>query len=213
MRTRRNSLLILAPLALAAVLGAAQERVKKNEPADFRALLESAQAAYDAGRFGACVKDLQAASSLAVVQRAKAIRAALPAAPAGFAIEPDESLEEALASPMLGAMALGIGSVVQQTYRAEGRGGSIDVTIQVDSPLLQMFQMWVTNPAMLPKGSEVIKYGAHTAVLRDDGGTRNLQLVIDANLVEVSWPNADEDALFAMFDQKAVDKLAGVLGS
>jgi hypothetical protein len=201
------------------LLGAtAQERTKKPAPADFGALVANAKGDYDAGRFGACVKNLQAASTLAVVQRAKAIRAVLPKAPAGYEIEADQSLEEALANPMLGALALGIGSVVQQSYRpspAGSRGASIEVTVTVDSPMLQMFQMWITNPAMLPKGSELIKYGSHNAILQQESGgkTRSLQLLIDGSMVEVRWPSADEDALFAMFDQKAVDALAAALAN
>jgi hypothetical protein len=210
------SLAVLAVSALGVLVAAApQERAKPSTPADFGTLLTKAKTSYDAGRFGACVKDLQSAVSLVAVQRAKAIRAALPAAPAGYKIVNDDSMEEALANPMLGAMALGIGSVIQQTYRAEERGASIDVTITVDSPMLQMFKMWITNPAMLPKGSELVKYGPHNAILQQEGGgkTRSLQLLIDANMMEVKWPSADEDALFAMFDQKAVDALAAVLGN
>jgi len=209
--------LSLLPLALAAVVTVLpQERVKKNEPADFGALLTSAKSAYDAGRFGACVKDLQAASALAVVQRAKAVRAALPAAPAGYEIVEDKSLEEAVANPMLGAMALGVGSIIQQTYKpSEGgsRGASIEVTVTVDSPMLQMVQMWITNPAMLPKDSELVKYGPHNAILKQESGgkKRSLTILIGGNMTEVRWPDANEDALFALFDQKAIDKLAGAL--
>ena len=190
------------------------QRDQRARPVWPAALVQGAQGAFEAGRYGACVKALQEATTLVVIERSKAVRAALPAAPAGFKKDVDKSTEEALANPMLGAMALGVGNVVQQRYSpAEGRGASIEVTVTVDSPMLQMFQMWITNPAMLPPGSELIKYGAHDAVLKQEsnGKSRSLQIVLDGNLVDVQWPTADEDALFAMFDQKSIDALAAVL--
>jgi len=82
-----------------------------------------------------------------------------------------------------------------------------------DSPMVQMFNMWIQNPAMLGEGAELIKYGPHAAVLRTQGSGRlQLQiLLLGKHLCDVTSEGLDEDGLFALFDQAAVDRLASVL--
>ncbi|MEM7307610.1 MAG: hypothetical protein AAF682_13110 [Planctomycetota bacterium] len=203
------SLLAIAPLALGA---ATQERVKPRQASDFGTLVDTAKKAWGDKRYGACQTSLQEAVALVAKARGDAIRAALPGAPAGFQAEKPKKQDQA-ANPFLGALAATVGNVIEQRYIPDGGGQPIQVTVTADSPMLQMFQMWIANPAMLPAGSELIKYGPHNAVLKKEQNGRrlNLQIVVGGSLAEVRWPNGDEDALFAMWDQAAVDKLAGVL--
>ncbi len=203
---------LLAPLALLPLVSFAfvQERVKPKAADDFPKCLETAQKAWHEERYGECLRQLQNATGLAATKRVEAIKASLPAAPAGYKIAPEKNTANQ-ANPFVGAVTAGLGSVVTQRYNPIERGGgqAINVTVTADSPLLQMFRMWVANPAMLPAGSELIKYGAHNAVLKKEQGgqKRNLQILIGNSLVDVNWPNADEDALLAMWNQAAVDKL------
>jgi hypothetical protein len=84
----------------------------------------------------------------------------------------------------------------------------IKVTLTADSPMVQMFGMMTANPAMLGPDAELIKYGATSAILKKEGTRRSLQIPIAGkHLCEVKWPNEDEDALLAMFDQASVTKL------
>ena len=207
-----RTLLLLAPLVSASLaLAPAQERVKAKQPADFDGCLAAASTAWKERRFGACTKQLQDAIALVAQMRAAAIRAALPPAPEGYEIVPEET-DSLAANPMLAAMTASVGNVIQRQYRTQDGHSTIDVSVTADSPLVGMFNMWITNPAMLGEDAELVKYGAYDAILKKEGQRRNLQVLIEGSSVcEVRWPDDDEEALFAMFDQKAVDTLARAL--
>lgn len=212
MKVPKLALVALAVLPVATV--ALQERASKKKEKDFPAVMTAASEAWKDHRFGACLGSLREATHLAYVKYAQAIQAALPAAPAGFTAKPDTSYGDSAAAPLVGALSAGFGTVISQSYQPEGRGRAIQVTVTADSPLVQMLGMVINNPAMLPKGSELIKYGAHSALLEQKSGgkSRGLQILIHGkDLVDVQFPSDDEDALFAMFDQAAVDRLAQAL--
>jgi hypothetical protein len=196
-------------LAVAAV---PQERAAKKTPADFGKTLDSAKKAWGAGDYGACMASLKEAISLVTVKRVETILAALPAAPEGFEIVPDKSMDQMRANQMMGAMAAAIGSTVTRDYRGPYR---IRATVTADSPMVQMLNMWIANPATLDPDSELITYGPHKAVLKTTGGGKQRELMIVLNekhVVQVDYASDDEDALFAMWDQAAIDKLAAALG-
>jgi len=205
--------LILVPLLAASILATpAQKRVKQNTPADFPTLIESAKQTWEAGDYGQCAGRLREALALCMVKRSEAILAVLPAAPEGYVAEADRSMEQAANNPMMGALAASVGNVVIQNYRGPE---AIKVTITADSPLVGMVSMWITNPAMLDENSELIEYGQHTAVLEKTNRDRARKLTIlinGAHICEVTYQGAREDFLFELFDQAAVDALAGVLG-
>jgi hypothetical protein len=207
----RHSILCLSLAVLPALTSLlVQERAKPKEASSVPQLLDGAKESFQAGRFGACITQLNEAIGLVGQERAKAIRAALPAAPEGFEIVPDENAQSTAGNPFAAAMLGGVGNVVQQDYRATG--SSIGVTVTADSPLIQIFSMWTTNPAMLEEGAELIKYGSYNAVLKNPNSSRwELQLVIDKTLIEVTATGFDDDRLLKFMNQAAVDQLAAVL--
>lgn len=208
----RRSLPLFALLATLVLTSAAlQKRVQTAEAEDFPAIMKSASAAWEANDFGACVAHLKKATGLANEKRSEAIRAALPAAPAGWMLEPAKKnpAENAMAAALGGA----IGNVTQANYREEGGRGSISVSIMSDSPMIQMFNMWASNPAMLGENAELIEYEAHRAVLKKESSGLSLQILIHKkHMCDVKVRGLDEDAMFKMFDQATIDKLAAILG-
>jgi len=204
---QRGHIFVPSLLIVFAVIPFAQERVSKKGPPEFKELHAAVARAHDAGNFGLAVSK---AKELVVVLQAKwskAILAALPAAPDGFAIVPQEK-QDPRAAGMLAAVASAVGTVVEQKY--EGNGQTITTTIQADSPLIQMFSMWVANPTMLGPDAELVKYGDINAVLRNDGGRWSLQILIGTSIVEVEGAD-DDEFLLRLFDQAAVDALGRVL--
>jgi hypothetical protein len=72
--------------------------------------------------------------------------------------------------------------------------------------------MMFGNPAALGQDGEVVGYGAHRAIFKREGSRLSLQIVLsDRHLVNVEFPGQDEEALFALFDQRAVDRIAAAL--
>lgn len=202
--------LCAAPVLLAAAL---QERQKPKAAADMPALLDEATRAWEAKHFGACTKALRQAQVLVATERAKAVRAALPDAPEGFEKVAVKETEDPASNAFLAAFAAGAGNVIEQKYRETNGRASVDVTITADSPLVQMFSMWITNPAMLEAGSELVKYGPHNAVLKKQGNRWQLMLLIKSDLCDITVDGRDDEFLLKLFDQAAVDRLAAVLAN
>jgi hypothetical protein len=200
--------LLIATLFLAA---APQERQKPKGATDVPGLLQQAGKAWEAKQFGVCSKSLRQALELISRERAKAIRAALPNAPEGF--EKVAHTEEEAPNAYAAAMAVGMGSMIDQEYRDTKGGSSVNVTIAADSPLMQMMSMWVANPSMLDPNSELVKYGAHNAVLQKDGGRWNLMIVVGQDLITANVEGRSDEFLLKMFDQAAVDKLAAAIAN
>ncbi len=209
----RRSLPVLAVLATLVLCSATfQKRVKTAGPADFPGILKEISATWNAGEYGACLAHLKKANGLVLEKRSEAIRAALPAAPAGWKLEPAK--KNAGGDAMAAAFAGAIGNVTQVRYSQEGGRGTVNISLMSDSPMVQMFNMWAANPAMLGEGAELIEYEAHRAVLKKESSGLNLSILIHKkHMCEIKVRGMEEDALFAMFDQSVVDKLAMVLGS
>ena len=111
---------------------------------------------------------------------------------------------------MMGGLAGAFGNVIEQNYQGTHR---VNVTVTADSPMVQMFSMALSNPALMDKDSELIEYGTHKALLKTKGDRRELQILLfERHLVNVNAREIDEDALFALFDQRAIDSLAKALG-
>ncbi|MEZ6013786.1 MAG: hypothetical protein R3F49_01615 [Planctomycetota bacterium] len=208
---QRIALPTLATLLLTTAALAFQERVSKPKAKDFGGILTEAKAAFDGQRYGAAVGGLRDAITIASKEHRKAIRAAFPTAPAGWALEAAEDDGEAPAQ--LASLALMAGTSVEGTYRQSSGRGKMQVTVLADSPMAQMFSMMTSNPALLDKESELVKYGQHSAVLRTrtKGSSYELQLLIVDDLVTVSVEGANDELLFAVWNQAAVDKLAAAL--
>lgn len=206
----RRTTLFLAPLlALSAAIPFAQERVNKKKTPEFKDVHTAIAAAYEAGNYGLAMSKTRELLTVLTPKWQEAILAALPAAPQGYTILPQEK-QDAQATAALAAFSASVGTVVEQKYK--GDGGIVSVQVTADSPMLQMFSMVLDNPAMLSEGQELVKYGEHKALLKQEGSRWTLQIVIDSSMVEVKG-NVSDEFLLRMFDQKAVDKLAAVLSA
>jgi len=75
-----------------------------------------------------------------------------------------------------------------------------------------MFNTMFGNPALLGKNQELIKYGDIMAVLETKGERQTLKIVIDNTLAESLFRKQNDEFIFAMWDQKAVDRLKEALG-
>lgn len=205
----------IVPLVLCASAAAAlvQERVKPKK-VDFEETHAAVLRHWKAGQYGACTEGLRELSGLVSIERVKAILAALPAPPEGFQVASQTEVDESEANPMAaaaGGLGAFMGNVVERQYR--GQGASIQLTVTADSPLAQMFGMWVANPQMLGPDAELVKYGAHNAVLRKDGNRWNLQVLLNGkHVVDVGVDGRDDEFLLKFLNQAAVDSLSTVLG-
>ena len=204
----RASTLITAVslIAVGAAFGAfAQERVKAKSAADFDTVHADVKKHFKAGHFGKAFSSGKTLLSVIGDERAGAVRKALPDAPPEHekvAPKKDRNRQNA----MLASMVPGAGNVLEQIYL--GPNGQIKTTVMADSPYISMFNMVTSNPAMLPDNQELIKYGSIMAILETNGKRKNLKILIDDSMVETAFPNHDDDFVFAMWNQEAVDKVA-----
>lgn len=203
-RNLTTALLLPLTLAAGAALPLAQERVSKKAPT-FEELHSTIQRAYADGRYGLAMNKTRELLGVLAPKWTEAILAALPAAPEGYEVVPQKKQAQAPGG-MLAAMATSMGTVIEQQYK--GAGDRLQVTVTADSPLVQMFGMWVSNPALLGEGAELVKYGPYNAILKQEGSGWNLQILIGNSLVEAKGRKASDELLLGMFDQAAVDRLA-----
>jgi hypothetical protein len=209
-----RTLRTVALVALTATLTLAftQERVKKKK-LDFVASHSAALKAWNSRHYGACLEEVRAMTSAVSIQRMKAILAAIPAPPEGFEIrkqtEPEKVFEQAGAmAGMMGA----IGTQVEVSMR--GEGATLDYSIIADSPAAQMMGMMFSNPAVLGADAELIKYGAHRALLGKEGKRWSLKLLLnDKHVIEVKVTGRDDEFLLGIVNQAVVDKLAAALSN
>jgi len=187
----------------------AQERSKPRVAATVPEILTRAGAAFGEGHFSACLSDIREASAMIMAERAKLIRAALPAAPKGLEkIPPDETVESM--AGFAAAFANTVGTMVNQEYSGDSK--SISVTATIDSPMIQMFAMMMSSPDMLEKGSELIKFGPYKGLLKDNGsGSYQLQVLLEKTMVQVDSNGLSDTELLAFMDQKAIDALVAAL--
>lgn len=197
---------VAAAALCATALALPQTRAKKPEARDFPTALAGAQEHFDNGRYAGCLSDLKHCSSLARTGWITAIRDALPAAPEGWTRVPPPK-EDPAAQALLAGLAFGVGTQVEQVYSRDRE--KIQVKVAADSQAIAMLGMVFSNPMMRQPHQELIEYGPHRAIL-DTSNERhlNLQILIsDKHLVDVRCPE-DDEFLFALFDQAAVDRLA-----
>lgn len=204
------ALLLAASVALPSI---AQKRASDEKPVSFQERMQRASGAWDKGSYGTCMTELQGALSLCAEKRSQEIRKALPAAPEGWEALPDPK-DDQRNNPFAAAMTASVGNIVTRSYEKSDGSDRVEVTVTADSPLVSMFNMWVTNPAMLGNQGELVEYeNDDKAVLKNQGGRLELQILISkAHMCEVKASGLSEDQLFAMFDQSAVSKLRTALG-
>lgn len=198
--------LFVSALALLPVL--AQERSAPKKPATFPEAIEQAKKAVESDKLGAAIAALQAAIRDLQKKQRTQILAAMPK-PDGFEFR-DEQFDEKT-NEALGLAAMGL--TVTRNYESGDKSLSVEVT--ANSPLIQMLGMMFNNPALVEaQGGELIKYGAHKAMLTksgDDG--RELQILMhDTHLIKISAQQVSEEDLLKIFDQAFVDRLEKPLG-
>lgn len=196
-------------LLIAFVAAPGQERVGPKKPPTFAEAIELAKKAMEAEKPGAAIAALQAAIVDVQKKQRVAILEALPK-PEGWTIEdqPANDADNALAA---GLAAIG-SSVTRRYVRGED---SMQVDVTANSPMVGMMSMLFNSPALVQAdGGEIVKYGAHRAILKKAGDNRHeLQLLMhDAHLIKVDASGLDADALFKVFDQAFVDRLEKPLG-
>lgn len=205
--------IVSALLVSSIALAFAQERTKPKGPKTFDEVHASVKAHHDAGKVGASLKAAQELAGMLAMERGDQLRKALPAAPAGYekvqvSAEDRAQME---ANPLLGALAAGVGNVIEQEYRKADGSSSIRVTVTADSPMMAFAQMMFENPAMAGPEAEVVKYAECKALLKKEGGTWGLQLLIANTLVDASFGSESDDFALKMFDQAAVTALHKVV--
>jgi len=207
---RTPKILLLSLVLAAASLVVAQERVKKKEAAGFPTTHQALGKAWEAGEYGRCMSLARDLLALITNKRTEVVLAAFPPAPEGWEVVP-EANDDSASNPFLAAMAASVGNVIQRRYREVQGGGTLELSVNADSPLAQMLQMSIANPQLLGPDAEAVKYGPHSAVLRKEGSGWSLQLLLGENLVEAKLQGGDDDFLLGVVDQEAVDALEKAL--
>lgn len=202
------SLSLFAAVLFAAPL-CAQERSAPKKAPTFPEAVDQAKKAVEAEKLGAAITALQAAIRDLQKKQRIAIQACLPK-PEGWTIRDDEVDESA---ETMGLTTTVIGMTMTRHY--EKGNNSIHVEVTANSPMMQMLAMMFSNPALITAdGGELVKYGAHKAILKKSGDNgQELQILMhDTHLIKVNAQGVSADDLLKIFDQALVDRLEKPLG-
>jgi len=206
MRTRTLTLLLTSLLVLPAT---AQKRSGQPKEPSFADSVVAAQKAFEAKEYGTAITALQAAiKAVQKLQRA-AILEALPK-PAGYEVR-DEEPADAANNPF-GASLAAFGQTI--TRHCEKEDKRFDIEVMANSPLVGMLAVQFSSPQMIKaSGGELVEYGAHKAILKNDDGNLELMILLnEKHVVKVESRGHSEDELFAVFDQACVDRIEKQLG-
>lgn len=209
--TKRTWTLLALAIALVVPL-TAQKREAKPQKIDFKTRITRGQKAYDESKFGTCVSELREALLLATAKWREALRAALPAAPQGWKLEPapEQNEEE---NPYAAAVIASTGGLLSADYRNEDGSGHIDVQIMADSPAVRMMQGMFAMAGMR-KDVETVDYeGGDKALLEKvgDEGYKLTILVAQKHLITVETSSLTDEQVFRFMDQAALTKIKAQL--
>jgi hypothetical protein len=205
MRIRPIAFAVLAALVSVA---AAQERMAPKKALTFPEAIDAAKQAVATDNLGAAIAALQAAIKDLQKKQRTAILASLPR-PDGWQVE--DSAQDDPATEL--AASMGTGYTVSRRYRQGERSMQVEVT--ANSPLIGMMTVLFSNPALIEAdGGELVKYGAHKAILKRLGeqGHELSILMHDQHLLKVTAEGIGADDLLKVFDQACVDRLEKPLG-
>jgi hypothetical protein len=200
--------LLASVLCLGATPLLAQERAAPKKVLTFAEALDLAKKSAEAEKYGAAISALQAAIRELQSKQRLQVLDCLPK-PEGWTVQDEEVDKEAAA--LFGGQ--GFGAAIVRTYTNGDK--QLRVEVMPNTPLVGMLSMMFNNPAILEaQGGEVVKYGAHKAILQKSGDSgHELQLLMhEAHLIKVSADGIDADAMLKIFDQATVDKLEKPLG-
>ncbi len=132
---------------------------------------------YEDGKISAALEELNFASAQLRQKKAESLAAVFPKAPEGFTAGKPTS--ESSGAAMLGAV------TATQVYRKAG-GGSAEIQVMTDSPLLQSMAMMMSNPMFLQSGrnGKLIRLAGHKAILKSRSDQRaELQAVVGSKVL------------------------------
>lgn len=203
---------VVAVLALVLVAPSAQKRVAKKGPADFKALHAASGASHEAGHYATCLKQLREMTAVVAQKFEEKVLASMPPAPAEYekVVKKKQGTNQ-MEAAMLASMAA-VGRVIEQRYKSlDHKVRDAVISVTSGSPLLQMFGMWVANPAMLGPDAELIEYEQCKAVLQKEGNDQVLRIKLADDLIEVRAPGRDGDFLLALMSQQHLNALQASL--
>jgi len=204
--------LVAAVIGLLVILPSfMQTRQQKAAPPDFAGTMKKAVAAYENQKYGLCIRQLAIATQVVAEARKKILLAAMPPAPEGFERLPERKVSAQERAMMAGLTHTMVGQAMECKYRRKDRKGHINVNIMTDSPLIKMLAMQFSMAKMNPDLEE-IGYNTHKGLLQKKGKSLELSILIAGkHLIQVKAAGITEDALFRMFNQAFVDKIAAQL--
>ena len=155
--------------------------MQRANDTSFESLHQTVAEEFHAGHYGRSLAAARRMTALIQRHRQDAVLASMPDPPEGYEVVPEKRPRLV---PGVASVNAAFGQVIQRRYRARDGRGELEVTVTADSPLIQMFQTWVTNPALLGVDGELIRYEEHHAVLRTEGPAHSLQIPIGNALLE-----------------------------
>ena len=135
--------------------------------------INEGMAHYKKGDLSAAASQLDYAATLIRQQKAGKVTAVFPEPLAGWRAEKAESNSA-------GGMMMGGGITASRNYQKGD--ASVEIELVMDSPMMQSILMMFNNPSMIAmSGAKLIKVQGNKAMLKDEDGDIEIQLVINNN--------------------------------
>ncbi|MGE9290509.1 MAG: hypothetical protein ACQKBT_05945 [Puniceicoccales bacterium] len=134
---------------------------------EIQSAIDEGSAAYGEGQYSQAAAQFELAAQLLREKSGSKIAEALPEAPEGWTTD-GEAEVQAVGAAVMGGM-----TSASQTYRND-EGGSVNVRIMSDSPMVGQISMLLNNPAMIQQmGQKVVKVDGAQGVLSYDKDSRS----------------------------------------
>ena len=135
--------------------------------------IDEATKAYKDGDLSTAAAQLDYASSLVRQKKAGTVVAVFPDALEGWTAEDADSNAAA-------GMFMGGGITASRRYTKDD--ASIEISLVMDSPMLQSISMMLSNPAMLTmSGGKLVKVQGNKAALQNEDGHLTLSFIVNSN--------------------------------
>ncbi|WP_375056484.1 hypothetical protein [Zobellella sp. DQSA1] len=164
--------------------------------------IEEGQQAYQAGELSRAAAQFDYAATLIRQQQAGELGTLFP--------EPLPGWQADSVDTQAGSAAF-FGGGVNASRHYNKSGASLDITITKDSPLLQTIAVLFTNPSMAAMGGYKVKrIRAHTAMVKEEGDNRELQMLIaNTTLLQLSGRGMSEAEFNAYAEAVDIEALTG----
>ncbi|MGF1531433.1 MAG: hypothetical protein ACFCU4_08735 [Puniceicoccaceae bacterium] len=162
--------------------------------------LNEAMEAYKAGRFSEAAGQLDYAAQLVREKKAEEIAKSLPDPLEGWTAE--DATSQASGGGFMGSV-----TQAERTYSKDG-GGSLEITILADSPMVAQMSMMFSNPSFIRQsGGEFIRIGGQPAMLKKDGSSIELNMVAGGALITLNGGSVDADEVKAYASKIDLERL------